>query len=197
MPTPFAATCRLAALGAAALLLAGCSDGGSGAVAPSAPTVPSAALATASDAANPYGEAPSLDASDQSASALTVVPADAAPRELQVADLVALGSRELTVNEPFVKRQQTFTGTPLADVLTATGIPPQATLDTVGADDYVFSAPVAQFVESGALLAYEVDGAPISPEDGGPIRLVYPDGTVMSGNPDAWTWRLVSLLQAL
>jgi hypothetical protein len=126
---------------------------------------------------------------------LTIVPADAPAMELSVDGLAALGSSELTIDEPFVKRQQTFTGVPLATLLATATIPAQATIETVGVDDYTFSAPASQFIDSGALVAYQVDGAPIPADAGGPVRLVYPDGSALAADEDAWTWRLVSVQQ--
>lgn len=184
---------------AALLLISSCAaDAGSGATAPSAPPVPSSAVATAdADAtANPYGEPPARSSPVlPDSEVLSVVPLGASPLTFTGESLAALGSTDLEVDEPFVGRRQTFTGVPMATVLAAASIPATGTLDTVGVDDYTFSAPASEFLAANALVAYAVDGAPIDPADGGPIRLVYPDGTTLAADRDAWTWRLVSIQQ--
>ena len=44
-----------------------------------------------------------------------------------------------------------------------------------------------------ALVATKRDDAPIPYNQGGPIRLVYPDGSKLSSVLDAWNWSLVSI----
>ncbi len=48
-------------------------------------------------------------------------------------------------------------------------------------------------VDSLALIATKRDGAPIPYDQGGPIRIVFPDGTPLSSNLDAWNWSLASI----
>lgn len=182
----------------AVLLVSSCAETGSGATAPSVAPVPSSAVATADTAAsaNPYGEPPARSSPVQpDTEVLSVVPSDAPPVILTSESLVAMGSTELALDEPFVGRQQTFTGVPMATLLAAAGVPATGNLETVGVDDYTFTAPTSAFLAANALVAYAVDGSPIDPADGGPIRLVYPDGTALAADRDAWTWRLVSIQQ--
>lgn len=195
MPSSSARARHLLLAGVALVAAASCGNSGSGATAPSAPTVPSTAVAIATDSPNPYGEAPSHPPTGLTSEVLSVIPDTAPPLELAVADVAALGASQLTINEPFVLARQTFTGAPLSTVLAKAGIPATATVETVGVDDYTFTAPAARFLESGALVAYEVDGSAIPPDQGGPLRLVYSDGSELGSDPDAWTWRLVSIQQ--
>jgi DMSO/TMAO reductase YedYZ molybdopterin-dependent catalytic subunit len=77
-----------------------------------------------------------------------------------------------------------WTGAPLRDVLAAAGVGPAAVeLVFTGADhgvergveqDYRRSLPVAQALAGDALLAYEMNGAPLPPQHGFPVRLVVP-----------------------
>ena len=46
---------------------------------------------------------------------------------------------------------------------------------------------------SEALIATRRDGAPIPYDQGGPIRIVFPDGTPLSSVLDAWNWSLASI----
>lgn len=77
-----------------------------------------------------------------------------------------------------------WTGTPLAPLLHQAGLHPEA-IDVVftGADhgiergieqDYQRSLTVAEAFEEGVLLAYEMNGVPLPPQHGFPLRLVAP-----------------------
>ena len=77
-----------------------------------------------------------------------------------------------------------WTGVPLRDVLARAGVDPSA-IDVVftGADhgiergveqDYQRSLTVDQAVEPDVLVAYEMNGAPLLPQHGYPVRLVVP-----------------------
>ncbi|ASW54017.1 sulfite oxidase [Plantactinospora sp. KBS50] len=77
-----------------------------------------------------------------------------------------------------------WTGTPLAPLLREAGLAADA-VDVVftGADhgvergieqDYRRALPLAAAVEDGPLLAYEMNGAPLLPQHGAPLRLVVP-----------------------
>jgi DMSO/TMAO reductase YedYZ molybdopterin-dependent catalytic subunit len=75
-------------------------------------------------------------------------------------------------------------GTPLADLLQEAGIAEEA-VDVVftGADhgvergleqDYQRALPVAEAMRGDVLLAYEMNGAPLPPQHGAPLRLIVP-----------------------
>ncbi|MFI2711761.1 sulfite oxidase [Micromonospora sp. NPDC018662] len=77
-----------------------------------------------------------------------------------------------------------WTGTPLAPLLREAGLPADA-VDVVftGADhgvergveqDYQRSLPVADALREEVLLAYEMNGAPLLPQHGAPLRLIVP-----------------------
>jgi len=77
-----------------------------------------------------------------------------------------------------------WTGTPLAPLLAEAGVDPEA-MDIVftGADhglqggvehDYARSLPVAEAMSPDVLLAYAMNGAPLPPQHGFPVRLVVP-----------------------
>ena len=77
-----------------------------------------------------------------------------------------------------------WTGTPLAPILARPASPTEAVeLVFEGADhgvqggdehDYERSLPVAEAMRDEVLLAYEVNGAPLPPQHGFPVRLVVP-----------------------
>ncbi len=152
---------------------------------------PSPTAAAEPPTANPYGVG-TIDPPAAAEPVLTVK-GGSTPLFLTLDKLNALGSRTLTLDEPFVKRRETYSGVPLAAVLGKAGIPDSATIDTVGLDDYHYISTAKPMIESQALIATDRNGAPIPYDQGGPIRIVFPDGTPLSSMLDAWNWSLVSI----
>ena len=147
-----------------------------------------ASAPAASPAVNPHGIGP-IDPPVPGAPVLTVH-GGSTPLALTLDTLNALGSRTLTLDEPFVKRRETYSGVPLVAVLGEAGIPDTATIDTIGLDGYHYVSTAKPMIESQALIATDRGGEPIPYDQGGPIRLVYPDGTPLSSVLDAWNWSL-------
>ncbi|MBX7455488.1 molybdopterin-dependent oxidoreductase [Mycolicibacterium sp. 3033] len=176
----------------ALLVVAACGgDPGSG----SSPSSPASSAGSATQAGpsttNPYG-APAIDPAGPDEPILKVE-GGSTPLALTMDQLNALGDTTLTIDEPFVKKRQTFRGVPLDTVLSKAGIPDTATIETVALNDYRYAGAVAPMIGSQALIATERDGAPIPYDQGGPIRIVFPDGTPLSTVLDAWNWSLASI----
>lgn len=144
---------------------------------------------------NPYGAAV-VDPLGADEPVVTLSGGSAGTVGLTLAELEALGTTTVTVNEPFVKQVQTFTGVPLSAVLDRGGIAPTATVDTIALNDYEHSGLASDLEASDAILATRRDGLPIPYDQGGPIRLVYPDGTALAGVLDAWNWSLTEIAAA-
>ena len=68
----------------------------------------------------------------------------------------------------------TFTGVSLKRMVDHLGITTAETLQMTAVNDYMVEVPVADAVEGGPILAYEMDGKPMSVRDKGPIWLIYP-----------------------
>ena len=179
-----------AVAGTAAALLLGACGGAHNSAGPSASTSPPGPAATTSTS-NPYGAGP-VDPPAPNEPVLTVKGGQT-PLSLTIDQLNALGNTTVTLDEPFVKKRQTFSGVPLAAVVAKAGIPNTATIETVALNDYHYSNVVGPMVDSLALIATTRDGAPIPYDQGGPIRLVFPDGTPLSSNLDAWNWSLATI----
>ena len=171
------------ALAAAALVVSGCSSS-----APAATTSPTPSATST----NPYGEA-AIDPLGADEPVLTVVGGSAGDVGLTMAELEGLGTTTVTVAEPFVKKQQSFTGVRLADILDKAGIATTETIDTIALNDYEYSASVSDLEASDALIATRRDGEPIPYDQGGPVRLIFPDGSALAGNLDAWNWSLTRI----
>lgn len=154
---------------------------------------PSAASASSKSGqpVNPYVQA-SVDPPAPHEPVLTVV-GGTTPLSLTLDELNSLGSATISIDEPFVNRRETYSGVPLAIVLAKAGIPDTATIDTDAIDHYHYVSVVRPMVDSKALVATLRDGAPIPYDQGGPIRIVFPDGTPLSSVLDAWNWSLTSI----
>ncbi|MFC6237027.1 molybdopterin-dependent oxidoreductase [Longivirga aurantiaca] len=181
-------THRRPLLAVAAALVALALSACSGSAADAGSSAPASASPSASET-NPYGAAV-VDPLGADEPVLTLDGGSAGKVGLTLAELEALGTTTVTVNEPFVQKVQTFTGVPLSAVLDRGGIASTATVDTIALNDYEYSGLASDFEASDAIIATQRDGQPIPYDQGGPIRLVYPDGTSLSGVLDAWNWSL-------
>jgi DMSO/TMAO reductase YedYZ molybdopterin-dependent catalytic subunit len=92
-----------------------------------------------------------------------------------------------------------WSGVDLADLLQTCGVGPDARFlwaygldhghyDGVTAKWYVKDVPLSRLTDGGVLLAYAVNGEPLTPEHGFPLRLIVPGyyGT----NSVKWLWRI-------
>lgn len=171
-----------------ALSLAACSssDGGGSTSAPSASASPSASET------NPYGAAV-VDPLGPDEPVITLSGGSGGKVGLTLAELEALGTVSVTVYEPFVKKQQTFTGVPVSAVLDRGGIASSSTIDTIALNDYEYSNLASAFEASDAIIATQRDGQPIPYDQGGPVRLIFPDGSELASVLDAWNWSLTEI----
>lgn len=98
------------------------------------------------------------------------------PLTLEMDDLLALPAATFTADfaceEGWRVPGLRWTGVRLADVLQQAGPLGAARFVAVGAGEFVSMLPLAQIDGEGPLLAYGLDGAPLPPEHGGPLRLV-------------------------
>ncbi len=68
---------------------------------------------------------------------------------------------------------QEFTGVPLADLLARVGVT-EGVLSATAINDYAVEIPVTDAVAGGPIVAYALDGQPMSVRDKGPLWIVYP-----------------------
>lgn len=145
-----------------------------------APTLPSGPLPSAFDdgVPTPDGEV------------VLTVTTGGQDHDWDLATLELLEQHDLSIHEPFVEEDHTYTGPLWADVLRASGVDLSAaeTAEMVALDDFVADIPVTPAALDDLLLARLEDGAPIPIEDGGPIRLVFPPGNPAGDNANNWIW---------
>jgi hypothetical protein len=114
--------------------------------------------------------------------------------ELDLAALASMPTVEVTVFEPFLKRDILFEGVLLSDVLAYAGVDPAADMRVTALDDYRVDFSLDLLAEDRVLVATRMDGRAIEIPDGGPTRFIFLDA---SGGPgaitDNWVWSLAEM----
>ena len=108
--------------------------------------------------------------------------------------LARLSQVQLTTYEPWVKKDLSFRGVWLSDVLALAGAAPTAGVRITALDDYSVDFTAAELRSGGILLATsDGAGAEIPLQEGGPSRIVFQRGLRAGTNADQWIWSLRSI----
>jgi DMSO/TMAO reductase YedYZ molybdopterin-dependent catalytic subunit len=92
----------------------------------------------------------------------------------QIASLAPAGvAADFACEEGWGVPDLRWEGVPVATVLAQAQPRPEARWLRIGAGDFTVALPLAEAL-GGALLAYRINGAPLTPEHGAPLRLVAP-----------------------
>jgi DMSO/TMAO reductase YedYZ molybdopterin-dependent catalytic subunit len=98
--------------------------------------------------------------------------------DLSVSEIEGLGmqarSADFVCEEGWTVPDQRWEGVALAAILGRAGVQPEARFLKVYAGDYTVLLPLAEALTGGALLACCLNGMPLTPEHGAPLRLVAP-----------------------
>ncbi len=109
--------------------------------------------------------------------------------EVDLRTLEQMPQVKLRIREPFLKRDVSFSGVRMSDLLAIMGVSPSAGRIYMHAlDDYHVTFTRDQLASSGAVLATRANGAKIAIKDGGPIRIVLPRSGKVADNTDNWIW---------
>jgi len=95
--------------------------------------------------------------------------------------------------ERFIDKKATFRGVPLSKVFELAGISGSSRVVFIAADDYRYVDTAQNMIKSKALLAVEMNGKPIAADQGGPIRIVFPEKTQYASVSDPWVWSLTRI----
>ena len=98
---------------------------------------------------------------------------EAETAQFDLAMLRELDETTFTTNTPWTEGERTFTGASLAALVTVLKIE-DGTLAATAINDYAIEIPVSDAVDGGPIVAYEMDGQPMSVRDKGPLWIVYP-----------------------
>ncbi len=138
---------------------------------------------------NPYGSSQQIDPAGPNDVLLTVSNHSKVVK-LSMKALLKLGTSQISIYEPFVKVRQTFTVVPLAKIFKLVNISDSATIITDALNDYIYTNTAKNFTFSNGQLAIARFGSPIPYDQGGPIRIIFPDKTPLAPNLNAWNWSL-------
>ena len=153
----------------------------------------SIAITTPSHSAekNPYGTL-TVDPAGPNEVILTITKGDRTAL-FAYSRLLKMKSRTITINEPFIKKRQSFTVIPIKNLFGFVGISGKDLVSTRALNDYLFEDTAAQFIKAGAYLAIKKNGKAIGYNEGGPIRLVYIDSSPWAKYLDSWNWSIASI----
>jgi len=90
------------------------------------------------------------------------------------AALDAMGPVTFTTSSIWTDGQHSFTGVPLARLAQVFALDPNSEIILRALNDYEVQMPLAEATPEAPILAYEMDGKPMSVRDKGPIWVVYP-----------------------
>ena len=100
------------------------------------------------------------------------------PLKLSVSEIEALGAQTCTADfvceEGWMVPEQQWEGVAVAAILGCAGVQPDARFLKVYAGDYTVLLPLDEALTGRALLARCLNGMPLTPEHGAPLRLVAP-----------------------
>ena len=113
--------------------------------------------------------------------------------EFVSARIQKMKSKTISIYEPFLKKRETFTVIPMKTFFTLVGISGEDKVMTVALNDYIYSNTASQFISAGAFIAIKRNGLDISYDQGGPLRIIFADGSKWAKNLDAWNWSLAAI----
>lgn len=145
----------------------------------------------AAEGKNPYGTL-AVDPASPSEVILTLTKGSR-KAEFAYGRLLKMKSSVITINEPFIKKRQSFTVIPLSMLFTLVGISGKDMVTTTALNDYIFKNSAQNFLKANAYIAIKKNGKPIGYDEGGPIRLVYSDTSAWANYLDSWNWSLASI----
>ena len=92
---------------------------------------------------------------------------------LDLAQLEALPQHSFTTSTTWTEGTATFQGVLLKDLMAVIGAS-GTSVNMTALNDYVISMPTADAKDDGPMLAYLMNGKPMSVRDKGPVWLIYP-----------------------
>ncbi|CAB4595282.1 unannotated protein [freshwater metagenome] len=140
---------------------------------------------------NPYG-ASSIDPAALTDVILTLS-SKGVTKKYIIADLEKMATKVITINEPFVKKVQKFNVIPLSQLFAKVKISPKQKVVTLALNDYAYANTAGNFLSAQGYLAVLRNGEPIPYDQGGPIRIIFPDNSKWAKNLDPWNWSLQSI----
>lgn len=113
-------------------------------------------------------------ATAQDASLLTVTGADGSEvKRYDLNALQALGVESFETTTIWTEGKQTFTGVPLVALFKDIGVT-SGEVNAIAVNNYSVPIPATDAVQGGPMVAFELNGMPMSVREKGPLWIVYP-----------------------
>ena len=141
---------------------------------------------------NPYGAAPAIDPAAPN-DPILVMQNGAKSVKFSYNSLLKLKLYSISIFEPFVKQRQSFTCVSVKQLFDSVGIKSTQKVSTIALNDYVYNNLASGFTASDGCLAVKRNGLAIPYDQGGPVRLIYPDKSPWVKVLNAWNWSLSSI----
>lgn len=140
---------------------------------------------------NPYGT-PTIDPAAPN-EVILVISKGTRRAEFAYPRLLKMKSQTITIYEPFLKKNQRFTVIPLKNLFTLVGIKDGDKVITRALNDYIYTNTAERFIAANGYLAIKRDGVAIGYDQGGPIRIIFPNNSKWAKNLDAWNWSISTI----
>lgn len=114
-----------------------------------------------------------LSANAASATSVLTVTNGEGTHEFDIAALQEMGAIEVATTTIWTEGVQNFTGIPLATVLNEVGIT-EGSVAATAINDYSVEIPLDEITDEYPVIAFHVDGEPMSVRDKGPFWIIYP-----------------------
>lgn len=140
---------------------------------------------------NPYGTA-TIDPAGPN-EVILVISKGSRKVEFAYPRLMKMKMQSITIYEPFLKQRQTFSVIPLKTLFAFVGIKDGDKVVTTALNDYIYTNSAERFIAADGYLAVKRGGVAIGYDQGGPIRIIYPNTSKWAKNLDAWNWSLATI----
>lgn len=111
-----------------------------------------------------------------------------------IAALEQLPMVEVDIDDPWEKRQITYTGVMMTDLVDAIAPNGANELRLTALDDYEVTLTLDELADSKAMLATTADGERIEIAGGGPTRLVFLPDSAIGRDQDLWIWSIATIV---
>ncbi|MFT4793697.1 MAG: hypothetical protein ACJAVR_000223 [Paracoccaceae bacterium] len=105
--------------------------------------------------------------------ALTVIIGSGPPMTFEMSELTDMPRTEIVTSTVWTAGQIRFAGVRLHDLMTTVDAK-GAKLRAVALNDYAMEIPMTDAAPDGPIIAYEMDGKPMSVREKGPLWIIYP-----------------------
>lgn len=140
---------------------------------------------------NPYG-AGAIDPAGPN-EAILVITSSTKTKKFTMKALRALKPVRISIFEPFVLKRQEFSVIPLSTLFKMIGIKSWEVVQTKALNNYIYENTASEFMAAKGYLAIKRNGLDIPYDQGGPIRIIFPDSSKWAKSLDPWNWSLASI----